>query len=121
MVNVFIFLMATIVLIGTTNGPLGQAISWFLLAGIIPGTSIQLPWYFIFTTAPLLAYGIYRFFYTYTIVNRKLAVLHESADQKSIKAKSTSKKISSVGKIKKAYAHARSKQAKNTELSHESA
>ena len=54
--SVIIFVAVFFVLVGTTNSPLGVAISDFLLAGIVPGTSIQLPWYISLLLTPLAIY-----------------------------------------------------------------
>lgn len=54
--NVIIFVAVLFVLIGATSTPLGVAISDFLLAGIVPGTNIQLPWYVSLLLAPLAIY-----------------------------------------------------------------
>ncbi len=52
--------VALLVLFGMTNDTTSSAIINFLMAGVIPGTSIQLPWYVVLVLVPLLLFGVWQ-------------------------------------------------------------
>lgn len=58
MAHALVLIAAVAVLLGATNGPVGRAISNFVLMGIIPGTSIQIPWYVSLLLTPFLLFGL---------------------------------------------------------------
>lgn len=52
--------VAFLVFLSVTNDTISSAIINFLMAGVIPGTSIQLPWYVVLVLVPLLLFGVWQ-------------------------------------------------------------
>lgn len=80
MANVLIFVFVILVAVGMTNTPFGLGISNFLLAGIIPGTDYQLPWYvsLMITPAVLLMLGLLLYNNISTFKRAHRSIAHQS-------------------------------------------
>ncbi|HEX6461691.1 MAG TPA: hypothetical protein VFZ58_00265 [Candidatus Saccharimonadales bacterium] len=49
-----------LVFLSITNDTVSSALLNFLMAGIVPGTAIQLPWYAVLILVPLLLFGVWQ-------------------------------------------------------------
>lgn len=56
--NIVITVVLVVLVLSFTNEQVAQAMGAFLMAGVIPGTSLQLPWYVTLLSIPLLLLGI---------------------------------------------------------------
>lgn len=79
-----------------------QALSAFLFAGIIPGTSLQLPWYVILLVAPLSLYALYQLLVSLFTKNlpRKTAISRAPVARSKKKTASRLQKILKDKRVK---------------------
>lgn len=78
-----------------------QMVGAFLLAGVVPGTSIQLPWYMMFGLAVLTLASV-AFIWTYGFTRKEIAApakkMAHVASKRATKAMKTNKKMKKVQK-----------------------